>query len=227
MSKDYPHAAPRRASLALATALILATACATLAPGPASAAAAARAAAESPTASPAPGAAQLPGNSLYRLDTTLTDQRGRQFKLDALSGAPVLITMFYGDCNTACPIVLENLQRTVTALGKRAGQLQVVLVSLDPFHDTPASLAQLGASHKLDPQRFRLAVARDESQTRMLAATLNVKFRVLGGGEISHTTRIALLDAVGSVVATSTRLAAEPDAGFLRQIAAALPAPAR
>jgi len=171
-------------------------------------------------AAAAPGA--LPGNSLYRLDLTLTDAAGQRFRLRDMAGAPVLVTMFYGDCNAACPIIIETLKRTVETLGHAAKPLKVLLVSLDPLHDSPEGLALQIRMHKLDSTQFRLAVARDETQTRTLASALNIKFRTLDSGDINHTTRIVLLDAAGTQQASSSRLDAAPDPAFVRQIAALL-----
>lgn len=167
-------------------------------------------------------AAALPGDSLYRLNTALVDTQNQRFTLADLAGKPLLVTMFYGDCNTACPIVIENLKQTVTALGASGKKLTVLMVSLDPFHDTPGSLSQLMTTHKLDPRQFRIAVAKDESQTRMLASALNIKYRVLGSGEINHTTRITLLNGAGSVLASSSTLDVTPDPAFVKQLLAAL-----
>lgn len=164
----------------------------------------------------------LPADSLYWLSVPLTDAQGRRFDLRDLAGHPVLVTMFYGDCNTACPIVLENLQQTITALKPPAGKLSALMVSLDPLHDSPASLAQLGESHHLDNKIFRLAVSQDDTHTRAMAAALNIKYRVLGGGDISHSTRISLLDADGKIIASSTQLSAAPDQDFLKKIRLAL-----
>jgi protein SCO1/2 len=194
------HIHPRRTAM-LAAILIagLADAAApptTTAASPPSAAAAAAA---------APGA--LPGNSLYRLDLTLTDAAGQRF---------------YGDCNAACPIIIETLKRTVETLGHAAKPLKVLLVSLDPLHDSPEGLALQIRMHKLDSTQFRLAVARDETQTRTLASALNIKFRTLDSGDINHTTRIVLLDAAGTQQASSSRLDAAPNPAFVRQIAALL-----
>lgn len=162
------------------------------------------------------------GASLYHLDTPLTDSLGRRGSLRELAGNVALVTMFYGDCNTACPVVIENLKRTVAALGAPGRKLKVLMVSLDPWHDSAASLARLAATHHLDTGQFKLAVAGDEGQTRLLAAALNIKFRVLGGGEINHTTRIALIDGDGVVLGASSRMDPEPDPEFVRRIAAAL-----
>lgn len=166
--------------------------------------------------------AALPGNSVYRLDTTLTDAAGQHFALHDMAGGPVLVTMFYGDCHAACPIIIETLKRTVAALGPEGKRLKVLMVSLDPRHDNPATLSSLLQMHQLDPAQFRLTVAANDSQTRALAATLNIKYRTLANGEINHTTRIALLDASGTVQLDTTRLEAEPDPVFVKQLAALL-----
>jgi protein SCO1/2 len=175
----------------------------------------------------APYAAQppLPATSLYQLPVPLTDSAGRRFDWRELAGRPALVTMFYGDCNTACPIIIENLSRTVASLKPGQRKLAVLMVSLDPLHDSPASLADLAAKHKLDPALFRLAVAADETRTRAMAAALQVKYRSLEGGVINHTTRVTLLDAGGSVIASSTTLAPEPDPAFLAQIRKAVQEP--
>ena len=166
-----------------------------------------------------------PGDSLYQLDAALTDAAGQRFALRDMAGGPVLVTMFYGDCNAACPIIIETLKRTVAALGPAAKPLRVLMISLDPLHDSPAGLAMQLQMHQLDPARFRLAVARDETQTRTLAHTLNIKFRTLDSGDINHTTRIVLLDAAGAQRAASSRLDPAPDPLFVKQIAALLKDP--
>ena len=172
-------------------------------------------------AAPMP-ATPVPATSLYRLAVPLTDSAGARFDWRELAGRPALVTMFYGDCNTACPIIIENLQRTVKALKPGKARITVLMVSLDPLHDSPAALADLAAKHKLDPAVFRLAVAADETRTRAMAAALQVKYRTLEGGVINHTTRVSLLDAGGSVLASSTELSPDPDPVFLAQVRQAM-----
>jgi len=174
--------------------------------------------------SPVPAASAAPGASLYRLSTPLTDAAGQRFTLQDFAGRPLLVTMFYGDCHTACPIVVETLKRTVAALGPDGKRLQVLLISLDPGRDTPKSLSMLSRTHGLDSAQFRLAVAGNETDTRLLASGLNIRYRALDNGEISHTTRIVLLNASGTVQADSSQLQAEPDPAFVKQIAAQLKA---
>lgn len=164
----------------------------------------------------------LPADSLYRLPVPLKDHQGRQFDWRAMAGRPLLVTMFYGDCNAACPVIIENLRRTVDTVKPAPGKLAVLMVSLDPVYDTPGSLAELAASHKLDPGIFRLAVAANETHTRAMAAALQVKYRAVSNGEINHTTRVCLLDASGMLLASSTQLSPLPDPAFVARIRQAL-----
>jgi len=164
----------------------------------------------------------IPANSVYQVPTPLTDAAGQRFVLKDLAGAPLLVTMFYGDCHSACPVVIETLKRTVTALGPDGKRLRILMISLDPKRDTPKSLGMMADMQKLDPAQYRLAVAANDSDTRLLAAALDIRYRPLDNGEISHTTRIALLNADGSVRAESTGLSVEPDAQLVRQITIAL-----
>lgn len=173
-------------------------------------------------AAPLARADALPAESLYRLSVPLKDSQGRQFDWRALAGRPLLVTMFYGDCNAACPIIIENLRRTVEQVNPAPGKLAVLMVSLDPLYDTPASLADLAKTHKLDPAIFRLAVAANETHTRSMAGALQVKYRTVTNGEINHTTRVCLLDAGGKLLAASTQLSPLPDPALVAQIRLAL-----
>lgn len=175
-----------------------------------------------PTAAIETQKSKLPSDSLYRLSIPLTDAQNRHFNLQDLPGHPVIITMFYGDCATACPILLENLQQTMAALKPEAGKLSVLLVSLNPANDTASTLASLSEIHNLDPHIFRLAVSTNDSHTRALAAALHIKYRKLSSGEISHSTNICLVDVTGKIIASSTQLSTAPDSDFLMKIRSAL-----
>lgn len=173
---------------------------------------------EKTSISTTPSSNALPQDSLYWLSLPLIDDRGTHFDFKDLAGHPILVTMFYSDCNSACPIIIESLQRTVSALNPAEGKLTVLMVSLNPRTDTAESLAALAKMHNLDPKFFRLAVSNNDSNTRTLAAALNIKYRILINGEISHNTRISLLDATGKVVAYSTQLSTAADQEFLEKI---------
>jgi protein SCO1 len=174
-------------------------------------------------ASAAPAVAQVvAADSLYALSVPLTDAQGRNFDFQDLAGKPLLVTMFYGDCAVACPIIMQNLQRTLAEVKPQAGQLTVLMVSLNPEHDNSASLLHLSQKHQLDERFFRLAVSTDEGHTRAMAAALKIKYRLLENGEISHNTRVTLLNAKGQELAASTQLQSAPDPLLVQEIRQAL-----
>jgi protein SCO1/2 len=139
------------------------------------------------------------GLSLYQLDVSFVDQDGQAARLDVFRGQPVLVSMFYGNCPYACPLLFSRLKRLEAALTPEArAQLRVVLVSLDPEHDTPASLQQLARAHGLDTTRWRL-LRTEEASVREVAAVLGIKYRPLRDGQMNHSTVITLLDRQGAI----------------------------
>jgi len=163
--------------------------------------------------------ATVPSDSLHRLGFPLIDQKGQRFTLADEHRPATIVTMFYGDCHSACPIAIETTKRMVEGVpAERRKNLRVLLISLNPGTDTPETLGHLIMRHDLDPQVFRFAVPADESHTRQIAATLGIKYRRLPDGEINHSTRFVLLDADGRIVKASERLGVEPEADFLEAI---------
>ena len=156
------------------------------------------------------------GDSLFQLKTPLTNQLEQAFFLGNTPEKLTLVTMFYGDCNVSCPIVLENIKRTLEAAN--TPQLQAVMVSLNPGVDTPAVLAKLAVMHELKIDNAILAVSDNDAHTRQLAAALGVKYRRGANGEINHNTRFVLLDRLGQIVASSDTLNTTPDPAILREI---------
>ena len=157
--------------------------------------------------------AATPGDSLYQLRLTLTDQAGAATTLDRYRGQPVLISMFYGSCPHVCPMLIATMQRYERELPEaQRGRLRVLMVSLDPARDTPAKLTEVAERHRVDLGRWSLA-RTDAVSVRKLAAALNIQYRQLPDGEFSHATVITLLDGDGRPLrATASML--RPDADF-------------
>jgi protein SCO1/2 len=163
-----------------------------------------------PPATTLADAPALPGDSVYRLPATLTDQDGRALALSSWRGGPVLVSMFYSSCEMVCPMIFETLRQTVQALppaGRRA--VKVLLVSFDPERDTVPVLKKTAQAHGCD-ERWTLARA-DAGTVRAIAAALGIQYRRLDSGEFNHSTTLELLDRDGRIVARSGKLgAADP-----------------
>jgi protein SCO1/2 len=157
-------------------------------------------------------AAKVSGDSVFQLQTPLTNQQGQTFKLGDAPAKLTVVTMFYGDCNVSCPIVLENIKRTLAAVSSdQSAAVHALMVSLNPGVDTAKSLAGLAKVHAFSAKNATLAVSDNEAHTRQLAAALGVKYRRGANGEINHNTRFVLLDQQGVIVASSDVLSVEPD----------------
>jgi len=80
------------------------------------------------------------------LEFKLVGPDGEQVNASALQGKPVLVFFGFTHCPDVCPITLTQLQVALKRLGPQAGNLQVLLVSVDPDRDTPAVMKQYTAA---------------------------------------------------------------------------------
>jgi protein SCO1 len=159
------------------------------------------------TVTPLVGAkAADPPQSIYNLDVQLIDQSGAVRGLDMHRGHPVLVTMFYGSCPSACPLLIDTLrsfERSLTPVERE--RIRVVLISIDPEHDTTENLRTLAATRRIDLSRWTL-VHTDEATVRKIAAVLNIQYRRLPDGSYNHASVISLLTPRGEIAAQSTML---------------------
>lgn len=159
-------------------------------------------------------AADLPGDSLYQLDTALVDQDGKGSRLGDHRGRPLLITMFYTSCQIVCPLTIATLQKTERAVTpEQRARFDVLMVSFDPDRDNPPALRKTADQHKLDLSRWTLA-RTDATSVRKLAAALDIQYRMLADGDISHATALVLLDSDGRMIARTSRIG-ETDPDFV------------
>ena len=56
--------------------------------------------------------AALPGDSVYQVGATMSDQNGHSFKLQERRGQPVLVSMFYNSCKFVCPMLIDTMRLT-------------------------------------------------------------------------------------------------------------------
>ena len=72
---------------------------------------------------------------------SLVNQAGRTITLDQFRGRAVIVTFAYAHCETVCPLLVGEV---LTARDRITGAKPVVLiVTLDPWRDTPSRLASI------------------------------------------------------------------------------------
>jgi protein SCO1/2 len=168
-------------------------------------------AASASSSRPAPSDAPSPfRGSIYELAPTLRGADGTPVPLDVFRGHPVLITMFYGTCPNACPLLTADIKRIARQVpGDVQERLRVLMVSFDALRDTPEKLSTFMRDHGLDAARFKLASAT-EDDARELAAVLGIRYRKLDNGDYFHSSAIILLDENGRTMARVEGIGKDP-----------------
>ena len=155
--------------------------------------------------------AVVPSDSVYQLHAQLTTQTAATAGLDLHRGHPTLITMFYGSCPAACPMLITAMQVYESQLDESAqAQLRVLLVSFDAPRDTPRELDRLAKLHRADATRWTFASAADPD-ARRIAALLGISYRRLPNGDFDHSLLITLLDSDGRALASTAKLVGDQE----------------
>ena len=71
---------------------------------------------------------------------------GQPLNLTRYHGRVVLLAFGYSSCTAVCPVTLHTFALAVRKLGPAAAAVQVVYVTVDPEHDTPAVLKKFLAN---------------------------------------------------------------------------------
>jgi protein SCO1/2 len=167
----------------------------------------------------------LPGDSVYQLSLSLTNQNGQARDWRTRRGKPQLVSMFYTSCQYICPLIVDSgkaIEKRLTSAEQQ--RIGILLISMDPARDTPAALKSVTDKRKLDPARWTLA-APSATDVRSVAGVLGIRYRQLADGEFNHTSALVLLDADGRVLARTERMGSTPDPEFLAAVRSALAAP--
>ena len=140
----------------------------------------------------------------------LTDQTGTSFSAQDLAGRAALIDFIYTHCTDACPLLSANFaeaQRKLADQHLLGSKAMLVSVSVDPIHDTPPVLAEYAQQFKADPSGWKLLTGDFDAVWDVLTG-FKLQTRPPrppadapppGGTELSHTSRIVLLDPQGQI----------------------------
>lgn len=194
---------PGRLALAGLALALLAGAGAAVARVRSAAAAAARAAEASPAAA-----------SWIRVDREappldLVGADGEPLRLSDLRGRPVMVAFAFAHCQTACPLLVREVlaaQRSV------AEPPAVIVVTLDPWRDTPSRLAAIEARWGMEGDQWLASGTVPQVEAALDAWGIE-RSRNARNGDIVHVPRVFLVDRQGSVA-----FEADAQAGLLADL---------
>jgi protein SCO1/2 len=127
---------------------------------------------------------------------TLRDADGGLRSLGDFRGKVVVLFFGYTRCPEACPAELFKLSQVMQQLGARRRDVQVLMVTLDPEHDSAALLQEYVRA--FDPAFIGLTGSA--AQIQRAAAAYDVLFRrvrIADTYTISHSTMVYVIDQRG------------------------------
>jgi protein SCO1/2 len=148
----------------------------------------------------------LPPETYPRLDReaptlALVDQRGELITLGRFAGRTVLVTFAFGHCETICPVVVHNALEAAAAVPEL--DPAVVVITLDPWRDTPARLPHIAGQWGLGDDTFLLSgsVAAVEG---VLDDWNVARERDERTGDVTHPALVYILDRTGRIAYATT-----------------------
>jgi protein SCO1 len=126
----------------------------------------------------------------------LVDQHGETVTLEAFRGRPVLVTFAFAHCDTICPLVVTDV---TTAAARLSGDPPVVLVvTLDPWRDTPSRLPSIARAWGL-PGDAHVLSGEAMAVERVLNAWRIPRVRNERTGDVSHPSLVYVLNRDGRI----------------------------
>jgi protein SCO1/2 len=126
----------------------------------------------------------------------LTDQSGRQVTLESFRGRPVLVGFAFAHCETVCPLIVSDMLGAQRSL---EGLPAVVIVTLDPWRDTPSRLPSMAERWGL-PAGAHVLSGPAAAVERTLNAWRVPRVRNEKTGDIVHPSMVYVVGRDGRIV---------------------------
>lgn len=88
-------------------------------------------------------------------DFDLIDQSGARISPKSFGGKTVLLTFAFAHCKTICPAIIN--QNAIVLKDLDGYPVELLIITLDPWRDTPATLASMAKKWKLPPNAHVLS----------------------------------------------------------------------
>ncbi len=126
----------------------------------------------------------------------LVDQHGQTVTLAAFRGRPVLVTFAYAHCETICPVIVADVLAAGRTLTERPPA--ILIVTLDPWRDTPSRLGAIAGSWDLSGDARVLSGSPDAVE-HTLNAWRVPRVRNEQTGNLSHPSVVYVIGLDGRI----------------------------
>lgn len=132
----------------------------------------------------------------------LTDQDQKSLTSETLRGQIVLYNFTYTRCGEGCAAqtqVLQALQRQLVDLDTGGVPVQLVTISFDTAHDTPAVLRGFAAGVGADPGQWQFATGEAAALKRAVGGGFQVYYAPAPDGGFEFDPALVLVDGWGII----------------------------
>jgi protein SCO1 len=129
----------------------------------------------------------------------LANYQGREVNLGAYRGKAVLLTFIYTHCHNECPLIAAGLHQTLSMLGRRAHDVQIIGVTTDPKGDTPAAVRGFLVQHEMTGRMQYLIGSRPTLVPVWRRWQISAP-KPSGQDVISHTALVYGISATGRIM---------------------------
>jgi protein SCO1/2 len=143
-----------------------------------------------------------PGTSAIGGPFTLTDQDGKTITDQDFKGKPLLVFFGYTHCPDICPTTLFELSEMLHTMGKDAGGVHALFITVDPERDTAAVMKDYLSSfdpHLRGATGTPKQIAAIEKEYRVIARKVPIGDK--GDYSMDHSALVYLMDKQGHFVA--------------------------
>jgi protein SCO1 len=130
-------------------------------------------------------------------DFSLTERGGRTVTGADLAGKVWVASFVFTRCTGPCPQVTGTVARVQKDLGNEP-DVYLVTFTVDPEHDDPDELKRY-ADHFGAGERWLFLTGPEKEIDRLLVENFHVGVDREGGKEVTHSTKLALVDRRGHV----------------------------
>jgi protein SCO1/2 len=127
---------------------------------------------------------------------SLVDQHGQTVTLESFAGRPVLVTFAFAHCETVCPLVVADVSAAAARLMDE--NPAVLVVTLDPWRDTPSRLPAMVEGWRLTGDA-RVLSGSPTTVERVLNAWRIPRVRNAKTGDVSHPSLVYVIDRDGRI----------------------------
>ena len=129
---------------------------------------------------------------------SLVDQQGSVITEKTFLGRPVVLTFAFAHCATVCPVIIHQVLKGI----KKKEGVEFLIITLDPWRDTPDSLSTIAKEWELPEFAHVLSHKKVEEVTKLFPLFNMPATRDNKTGEITHPALIFVINPQGQLVYT-------------------------